>query len=115
MMHHPLDLDIRRSEGISIRWSDGTAGRVTVAALRRSCPCATCRALREAQAVSPLVVLQRPPDERKALTIEHAEIAGNYALRIRWADGHDTGIYDYELLHRLCRPADDGGPSAERG
>ncbi len=32
-----------------------------------------------------------------------AELVGQYGLRITWADGHDTGIYDYELLRSLGR------------
>ncbi|MHC4931114.1 MAG: DUF971 domain-containing protein [Planctomycetota bacterium] len=28
---------------------------------------------------------------------------GNYAIQIRWSDGHDSGIYSYEYLKRLAR------------
>lgn len=31
---------------------------------------------------------------------------GNYAIQPRWSDGHDTGIYTWEFLRRLC-PAED--------
>lgn len=34
-------------------------------------------------------------------TAENVELVGRYALRILWRDGHQTGIYDYELLRRL--------------
>jgi DUF971 family protein len=34
-------------------------------------------------------------------TIASAELVGNYAVRVRWADGHDTGIYDFALLRAL--------------
>lgn len=27
---------------------------------------------------------------------------GSYAVQLRWQDGHDTGIYTFELLRRLC-------------
>jgi DUF971 family protein len=26
---------------------------------------------------------------------------GNYGLKIRWSDGHDTGIYSYDRLREL--------------
>lgn len=26
------------------------------------------------------------------------EYVGNYAIRIRWSDGHDTGLYNFKLL-----------------
>jgi DUF971 family protein len=27
---------------------------------------------------------------------------GHYAVTIRWSDGHDTGIYSFERLRRIC-------------
>jgi DUF971 family protein len=30
------------------------------------------------------------------------ELVGSYGLRIRWSDGHDTGIYTFELLRKRC-------------
>lgn len=34
-------------------------------------------------------------------TVAGAELVGHYAVRIRWQDGHDAGIYDYATLRRL--------------
>ena len=31
------------------------------------------------------------------------EPVGNYAVRIGFDDGHDTGLYSWEYLHRLGR------------
>jgi DUF971 family protein len=30
------------------------------------------------------------------------EPVGNYAIRINWSDGHNTGIYSYDHLRRIC-------------
>jgi DUF971 family protein len=27
---------------------------------------------------------------------------GNYALQFEWSDGHNTGIYSFEYLRKLC-------------
>jgi DUF971 family protein len=27
---------------------------------------------------------------------------GNYAIELRWQDGHSTGIYSFEYLRSLC-------------
>jgi DUF971 family protein len=37
-------------------------------------------------------------------TVERLSVApvGNYALQFRWSDGHDTGIYTFEYLRKLC-------------
>jgi len=33
---------------------------------------------------------------------------GNYAVSLTWKDGHNTGIYPFRLLRRLC-PCDACG------
>lgn len=35
------------------------------------------------------------------------EPVGSYALRFRWDDGHDQGIYTWERLRAIC-PAERG-------
>jgi DUF971 family protein len=35
--------------------------------------------------------------------ISAVEPVGNYALRLIFDDGHDTGLYSWALLHRLAR------------
>lgn len=27
---------------------------------------------------------------------------GNYAIGLRWGDGHDTGIYPFDYLRKIC-------------
>ena len=44
-----------------------------------------------------------------------AELVGNYAIRIRFSDGHDTGLYSWEYLRRIDPgggppPRPDAGP-----
>jgi DUF971 family protein len=38
------------------------------------------------------------------------EPVGNYAISILWSDAHSTGIYRFELLHRLESLLAGGGP-----
>jgi DUF971 family protein len=28
---------------------------------------------------------------------------GKYALKFKWTDGHESGIYSWEYLRRVCR------------
>ena len=30
------------------------------------------------------------------------ELVGGYGVRVRWSDGHSTGIYTFELLRAIC-------------
>ena len=40
------------------------------------------------------------------VAISSVERAGNYALRLGFDDGHDTGIYSWDYLFELCRNSD---------
>jgi DUF971 family protein len=33
--------------------------------------------------------------------ITNMELVGNYALKFVFSDGHDTGIYSWDRLHRI--------------
>lgn len=104
----PVAIDLERRRELRIRWSDGVSTRTPLPVLRKNCPCATCRALREAASANPLQVVQPAGRESDMVTAQGADLVGNYALRITWADGHNTGIFDYGLLRRLGEP----GPAA---
>jgi DUF971 family protein len=38
---------------------------------------------------------------KREVTIDTVEAVGHYALRPKFSDGHDTGIYSWEYLHEL--------------
>ena len=60
------------------------------------------KALREEMARNPLTVL--PPGAAKSsgpLTATGAELVGNYAIRVSFSDGHDTGLYSWEYLREI--------------
>jgi DUF971 family protein len=40
---------------------------------------------------------------KRHVKIESLEPVGNYATRIRFDDGHDTGLYSWDYLHQLGR------------
>lgn len=33
--------------------------------------------------------------------VRTATLVGNYALRIEWSDGHDSGIYSFDYLREI--------------
>ncbi|MCH8301460.1 MAG: DUF971 domain-containing protein [Proteobacteria bacterium] len=96
----PVDLKLKRAEQeLRITWKDGRGSVYPAAALRKACPCATCRTEREKQAGELLPILKSAPAEDLALV--NAQLVGNYALQLFWSDGHDTGIFDYKYLRAL--------------
>jgi DUF971 family protein len=105
-----LDADGR----LLILFSDGRRRRYTPSELRNNCPCATCREKRNAPppAATSLPVLS--PQEARPLTVGGMTPVGAYAYAVKFSDGHDTGIYTFELLLRLGEAVDsdarDGRP-----
>jgi DUF971 family protein len=96
----PLELDLKRDSALTVRWSDGRISIYPVAYLRKMSPSADARALREEMKSNPLTVLPSTPSAGPLAAVD-AELVGNYALRIRFSDGHDTGIYSWSYLRSI--------------
>lgn len=115
----PTHLDLKKDRGLTVAWSDGSSSYFSIAYLRRMSPSAEARQLREDMAKNPLTVLPAPKKGGDApLVAESAELVGNYAIRIRFSDGHDTGIYSWAYLREID-PANEldqkraGGPNTQ--
>lgn len=97
--HTPKDLKVRiKEQRLFVEWSDGCRQEFALDDLRRQCPCATCRSDRDEAKANPLRILKFDP---AGVRVTSAELVGNYAIRFRWSDGHDTGIFDFHLLREL--------------
>ncbi len=79
-----------------IYWSDGHLSSYPSWYLREHCPCADC-----VDEVTGKRLLA-PGSIPAALQRTNVELVGNYALRFEWSDGHNTGLYTYDLLRDLC-------------
>jgi DUF971 family protein len=112
-MQQPARLDLKKDRGLTVEWLDGTTSYYSIAYLRRMSPSADARELRQAIAKNPLTVLPAS-GSRGPLVAESAELVGNYAIRIRFSDGHDTGIYSWDYLREIDPHAEKpaGGPDA---
>jgi DUF971 family protein len=100
-------------EALAIRWDDGATHRLRWETLRRACPCATCRAEREKEAVGkpPAVLPVLPPEEAQPVRAADVRPIGNYAYQVEFTDGHNTGIYTLEYLRLLGEEAARRGAS----
>jgi DUF971 family protein len=95
--------------GVTIEWRDGHASHFTFAWLRNACPCATCHEEREAERRAPGVAKPKtasllPMYEAPPRPVD-VEPVGKYALRFRWNDGHEAGLYSWDYLRNICDPA----------
>src|SRR5574344_1067468 len=43
---------------------------------------------------------------KQFVRLTHAEAAGNYALKLVFDDGHDSGLYSWDYLYRLGQDQD---------
>ncbi|MBL8232862.1 MAG: DUF971 domain-containing protein [Bryobacterales bacterium] len=104
-IHDPEHIAISKSKGVKIDWQDGHHSEYSCAYLRDECPCATCTG---AHGTEPQKSdYSQPPANpfqmyKPAIKMLDVEPVGNYAIRIRWNDGHNTGIYSFEHLRRIC-------------
>jgi DUF971 family protein len=103
METRPVNFQRDGSSHLLIGWSDGQEFRYAAGKLRAMCPCATCRE-KETSKTSEGPNLNLPvlsAAEARPLTIEHMRPVGNYAYNISFSDGHDSGIYTFEMLYDL--------------
>lgn len=91
----PVDIQAKKDAGVLVvAWRDRTA-EMPFPELRRACQCAQCvHEWTGEQILDPATV---PED----ISIESMDLVGNYALRIRWTDGHHSGLYTWERLREL--------------
>ncbi len=105
----PAKIRVKKTEGsgMEIDWKDGHQSHWNFRWLRDACPCATCHEEREKAGRAPgqprprpqvlLAMYEAPPRPLEVTPV------GNYALRFKWNDGHESGIYSFDYLRRVCR------------
>jgi DUF971 family protein len=92
--HWPTQIRYKKDEKIlEIDFDDGASFRLPAELLRVESPSAE--------------VQGHAPDQKKIIAgrrhvgIMEIEPVGNYAVRIKFDDMHDTGIYSWQYLHEL--------------
>ncbi len=102
---YPAQFKKVNDEEIMLKWDDGKEFVLPAKYLRDRCPCASCAGesvLWREYKPSPLQVLT--PGK---YNLKSAEIVGDYALALTWVDGHNTGLYSFEHLRRICEEYSD--------
>jgi DUF971 family protein len=92
----PQDIQADRpNRMLQITWSDGSQSPVGFWLLRTECRCAGCVDERTGQRTLD------PASVPRDVNLERMELVGNYAVRIHWSDGHNTGLYTWDRLHEV--------------
>ena len=81
-------------------WGKGDTVFYPVEWLRKMSPSADQRELREEMDRNPLTVLPNATSQ-KPIEASSMEFVGNYAIRINFNDGHNTGIYSWAYLREI--------------
>jgi DUF971 family protein len=90
-------IDVDRANGLTVVFGDGHSCFFANDELRRNCPCASCRDLRNAGE-------EAWPRDGAPATIQavNAELVGNWGISFAWSDGHATGIFPFDSLRSWC-------------
>lgn len=94
--HWPTELRLNRAERIlSVSFDDGSRFDLPAEFLRVESPSAEVQGHTPAQ--------KQLVTGKRHVAITRVDPVGNYAVRLTFDDGHDSGIYSWTLLHRLGR------------
>lgn len=92
----PTEIRVRRAtQRLEVDFDDGTQVSMPAELLRVESPSAAVQGHSPDQK-------QTVPGKR-GVNIAAVEPVGHYAIRIKFSDGHDTGIFSWALLHRMGR------------
>lgn len=102
MIDKPRPTDIRlhqKSRVLEIVFNDGAGFRLPCELLRVYSPSAEVRGHGPGQEVLQL--------GKEGVNIRAIEPVGSYAIKLVFDDGHDTGLYSWELLYKLGAQQDE--------
>lgn len=101
-----VKVNLTSGAGVDIEWADGHASHYSFVFLRDACPCATCEEERgksgRKRGDPPKLAPGALPMFKPSAKPVSAEPMGKYAIRFKWNDDHDLGIYSWKLLRELC-------------
>lgn len=93
---HPTEVLYLEAKGVlRVTFSDDLVMEYPTALLRGFCPCARCQGHGGGPAT------WTPNPSPRANIVENVSPVGTYAFCVSWGDGHDTGIYSFEMLRRI--------------
>ena len=95
----PMELSLSPNKAIlTVTFNDGQCFDLSAELLRVEAPSADVQGHGADQ--------KQTPDGKKYVTIHNIEPVGHYAVRLTFSDGHDTGLYSWETLHRYGKNSD---------
>lgn len=101
LTYKPKEVEVRKSDRqLFIKWADDHKSVYPLFGLRKNCPCVECRGGHSEMGSFDKSLFRVKPTRH--FEIEDIRQVGNHAIRIFWSDGHNTGMYQWETLRKLC-------------
>lgn len=98
-MSKPTDIKLHRiSRVLELHFDDGFTCNLTCEYLRVHSPSAEVRGHGPGQEVLQI--------DKQAVNINAIEPVGNYAIKLVFDDGHDSGLYSWDTLYSLGKDYD---------
>jgi DUF971 family protein len=101
-----VKVNLTTGTGVDIEWADGHVSHYDFVFLRDACPCAMCNEDRGKSGRKPGEAPKLAPGAlpmfKAAARPVSAEGMGKYAIRFKWNDDHDLGIYSWKFLREVC-------------
>ena len=95
-MQTPKNIRVHKNDGLlEIVWDDNDVSHIPFQAIRQDCRCAAC-----VDEFTGRQVLDRS-SVPKSIHPEDVSLTGNYALKIRWSDTHESGLFTWDHLRSL--------------
>jgi DUF971 family protein len=113
-----VKVNLTTGTGVDIVWGDGHASHYDFVYLRDACPCAMCEdergkdGRRHGEPAKPAPGAL--PMFKAAARPVSAEGVGKYAIKFKWNDDHDLGIYSWRFLRDVC-PCEECKAAAQLG
>lgn len=97
-MEYPVKIQ-KTNSSLKLTWDTGEETEISLQKLRDECPCVNCKG--ESVIFNNYIPIKAPFKPPGFYEIEKIEPVGNYAIQITWKDGHNTGIYSWDVLRNL--------------
>jgi DUF971 family protein len=95
-MQSPQNIRVHREQRIlELVWSADDVSRLPFRLVRQSCPCAVCV---DEFTGRQLLIPESVPED---INLLDAALSGNYAMKFRWSDTHDSGLFTWDHLRRI--------------
>ena len=95
-MQSPSNIKVHKQQRIlELIWGPDDISLLPFQMIRQNCRCAVCvEEITGRQLLDPTTV---PED----LSLIDVDLTGNYAMKFRWSDGHDSGLFTWDHLRRV--------------